>query len=398
MNDCQQIFCSNCKEYRVVFELLEEWQIYNVPETVRGYEYNGREECPECENTIMLGTYVIEDIELFTCSIGELIAEKISETEIGECQYCNENIILYTQKHGDPSDLENVRTLVEGHGFPTDISSEIYLNIHCSNCGNELESDDPYVTAEEVENWYSNDVEIVINTFSGTTEREGKDFMNYLLKNPMLGMNHELGQKIFFQIKSGDIPNLITIEAGNRFLRGRTRKDNERMATYIPGELWNPPEGIPSQGRYNPPGISSLYMASSMEVVCNELGFIYNEGKSIDFAEFLLLEDMRVWDVRDLDIEIFSSMPSLNQGLNLSYEYIFPNFIAQCLMANNYNGIIYNSTRGDGYNFCLFNFKRDKDVVVKKVIPYNSIENQLKQLEKSPEKIIDEEVDADLPF
>ncbi|MCM3186371.1 RES family NAD+ phosphorylase [Priestia megaterium] len=398
MNDCQQFFCSNCKEYRVVFETLEEWQIYNVPETVRGYEYNSLKKCPRCGNDIMLGTYVIKDIELFACSIGELIAEKISEAEIGECQYCNENIILYTQKHGDPSDLENVYALVEGHGFPTDISREIYLNIHCSNCGNELESNDPYVTAEEVENWYSNDVEIVINTFSGTTEYEGKDFMNYLLKNPMLGMNHELGQKIFFQIKNGNIPNLVTIEAGNRFLRGRTRKDNERMANYMPEELWNPPEGIPSQGRYNPPGISSLYMASSMDVVFNELSFIYNEGESIDFAEFLLLEDMRVWDVRDLDIEIFSSMPSLNKELKLSYEYIFPNFIAQCLMANNYNGIIYNSTRGDGYNFCLFNFKRDKDIVVEKVIPYNSIENQLKRLEQFPKKIIKEQADVDLPF
>lgn len=401
MDDCERIFCSNCKEYRMVFEVLEEWQIYDVPETVRGYKYNGLDECSECGNDIMLGTYVIEDIEFFTCSVGELIAKRISETEIGECQLCNEDIILYTQKHEDPSDLKNVYELVEGYGFSAGISSEIYSNIFCSNCGNQLDSYDPYVTAGEVENWYSDEVEIVINTFSGTTEREGQGFMKYLLKNPMLGMNHELGQKIFLQIKNGDIPNLVTLQAGSRFLRGRKRNNNERIANYIPEELWNPPEGIPSQGRYNPPGISSLYMASSIEVVCNELGFIYSEGNSIDFAEFLLLEDMRVWDVRDLDIEIFNSMPSFNQGLKLSYEYIFPNFIAQCLMANNYNGIIYNSTRGDGFNFCLFNFKREKDIVIERVLPYNSIQSQLKPLKKflvKPVTIIEEQEQDDLPF
>lgn len=220
---------------------------------MRGYEINRYDKCSNCHNHIRPGMYLIEDVESFTISVGELVAKKISETEIGECQNCNENIILFTQRHGDLLELTNVYELVEGYGFESDISSEIYSNIFCSCCGNNLGSDDPYVTTEEVDNWYSDDVEIVISTFKDVTEKEGQDFMNFLLKNPMLGLNHPLGKKIFLQIKNEEIPNILTLQAGNKFLRGRKRKNKERLAAYIPDELWNPPEGISSQGRYNPP-------------------------------------------------------------------------------------------------------------------------------------------------
>lgn len=49
----------------------------------------------------------------------------------------------------------------------------------------------------------------------------------------------------------------------------------------------NPPEGIPSQVRYNSPGISPLYMQTALRLFAMKLS-IYGESNSIDFMEFLL--------------------------------------------------------------------------------------------------------------
>ncbi|MDE3841054.1 hypothetical protein C0966_17470 (plasmid) [Bacillus methanolicus] len=374
-----EMYCSNCNEYRDVFDLLEQWEIYTIPETVRGYEYDSLEYCDNCGIKINLGTYVIKDIDAFTTSIGKLIATELCESEIGECQWCNDDIIIFTQKHGDPFDLKTVYELVEGYDIPEDIKSEVYSNIYCSNCHTPLESDQPYVTTDEVDAWYQDTIELVVTTFE-ITESKGEEFINYLLQNPMLGLNHPVGKKIFNKIKEKKLPGITTLKSGERYLRGRKRNNIERIAPFISDELWNPPQGFPVQGRYNPPGISSLYLASNMNVVIKEVPLGDNE--SIDIAEFLLLEDLKVWDVRDLDIEIFSSIPSFNKGLLLRYEYIFPNFIAQCVMANKFNGIVYNSTRSDGFNLCLINFRKNKDLVIEKVHTFNDVKPLLESINK----------------
>ena len=251
-------FCSQCKDYRTVYDELERWGVFTIPETVRGYEWEGEENCDNCGKVVQHGTYIINDIDSFVSSVGGLIAELISNEKIGECQHCNETVIPYTQKYGDPFDLQTIYELVEGYNFPSYLSEEIYSSIHCSRCGSQLAQDDPYITSHEADSWYDEEIEFVLQTFTDVTESEGNKFIQYLLKNPMLGLNHLVGKLIYSQIKEGTIPNIIELEAGTVYYRGRKRRTLERLATFIPEELWNPPEGIPSQGRYNPPGVSSL--------------------------------------------------------------------------------------------------------------------------------------------
>lgn len=368
----ENIYCNRCEKFSMVFELLDNWNIDEVSYTVRGYESTDIEECSNCERPITSESYIIIDEVEFIETVGFIIAEVLSK-EIGECQYCNDFIIHYTQKHGDPLELDMVFELVEGCNLPEDIKKIVYQNIYCSNCNNQLDRDQPYVTPAEVESWYEDNVEVVVSTLNITVS-EGEDFINYLLKNPMLGLNHPVGQKIFKIISDKEISGITTLKSDEKLFRGRKRNKLERIATYIPEELWNPPAGIPGQGRYNPPGVSSLYLANNTDVILAELNVNPYE-ESIDIAEFLILEDMLMWDVRELDIDIFSSIPSLNKKFILSGEYIFPNFIAQCLMVNGYNGIIYNSTRGEGSNYCLFNFERNRDLVITKVIPFSEISN-----------------------
>ncbi|PGT80557.1 RES family NAD+ phosphorylase [Bacillus sp. AFS040349] len=367
-------YCSECREYHNVFEFLDTWNIYQICGTKRGFESNITK-CPNCGTIISPGTYIIVDINIFLEQSSKKIAEFLSENWIGECQHCNDDIIPYTQRHGDPFSLETVFDLVEGNDFPSDIKEIVYKNMFCSNCHSELEDDQPYVTSEDVDSWYRDNIDIIVNTFD-ITKNDGHNFIKYLLEFPMLGLTHPVGKKIFALIKNGEIPGIIKLEAGQRLLRGRKRKNLERIAPYIPEELWNPPAGIPGQGRFNPPGISSLYLACDMEVIIKELHLV-EEDESIDVAEFLTLKELLLWDTRELDINIFSSIPSMNSNFILKSEYVFPNFISQCLMANNFKGIIYNSTCSNGFNYCLFNFKKDRDIIITKVLPFSSFKNNL---------------------
>lgn len=373
-----KVYCNECKGYSEVFYFFRERDIYDIPNTIRGYKSN-IEQCPTCGSQIMMGSYIINNNIIFDEEISIKIGEILSK-EIAGCENCDSAIIPSTQKYGDPDDQTLVYDLVEGDtGLPPNITKNVYNHIHCSNstCMEELNSDDPYVTSSDLELWYQEEIDIVVKTFD-ITESEGIQFIDFLIKNPMLGLHHPIGQKIFEMIKDKKIPGIKEVKSGEKLYRGRKKNNLERLAIYIPEELWNPPEGIPGQGRYNPPGISSLYLANNHNIILKELDLEIEE-ESVDIAEFLILEDMSVWDARDLDIDIFSSIPSFNNKLVLKQEYIFPNFIAQCLMANNYKGIIYKSTRGDGSNYCLFNFKRDRDLVITKVDPFDSFSDAIQR-------------------
>ncbi|WP_379134431.1 hypothetical protein [Paenibacillus sp. sgz500958] len=63
--------------------------------------------------------------------------------------------------------------------------------------------------------------------------------------------------------------------------------------------------------------------------------------------------------MKNLDIDEFVSLPSLNRG-TISKEYIFPNFLAQCAGKAGINGIKYNSVKDkNGNNIALLNYKKD---------------------------------------
>ncbi|MDV2886372.1 RES family NAD+ phosphorylase [Alkalihalophilus pseudofirmus] len=359
------IYCDLCDEYHSIFNLLNSWNVYNIPNTIRGYKVD-IQECPNCGSDITFGNYLILDEDEFLNNICTFISEKILNSEVGECQYCNVDKIIFTQKYGDVEDLTTIGELIDEFEIP-EIKDRIIEQMVCTSCGESLDEDSPYVTSNEVESWYQESVEIVVNTLD-ITEEDGHEFIDYMLSNPMLSIEHDIGKKVYEKIKAHDIPGITTIKAGEKLFRGRKRNRIEPMVPYIPQELWNPPRGRTGQGRYNPPGISSLYLASNKEVIAKELKL--NEEEIIDIGEFLILEDLLVWDTRELDIDIFNSIPSLNNQDVLRKEYVFPNFLAQCLMANQFKGIIYKSTRGEGDNYCFFNFKPHKEFIIESIFQY----------------------------
>ena len=354
-------------QYCVHPELFEAYEMLNedyVPgaELVKDYDEE-IEECVACRRSLLKDDFIINYKEEFLDESLKYLASKIN-TEIYECQYCNWTIIPYEQRNGDPLNLKMVRELLGDYGIPSDLQSRMYKHLHCS-CGNPVSYDDPYVTESEMKNWFNEEIEFIVETFNISGE-ETEEFIDYLQENPMLGLAHPVGEIIFNKIKCNDFPGIETLKSGSSYYRGRTRNKFQRLVPFIEDELWNPPIGIPQQGRFNPPGVTNLYLGDQKDAILLEIA--PSPIDVVDIAEFEIAEELKVFNSTKTDIDIFAGLTKLQNGLSFSYEYIFPNFLSQCLSFHGFKGIVYKSVKDEtALNLCLFDFQRDTDIKMTKI-------------------------------
>ncbi|AJI25577.1 RES family NAD+ phosphorylase (plasmid) [Priestia megaterium] len=355
--------CQSCC-YPQLFETFSYLNEDYVPGATRVKQYDNEVEfCPICEIVLLEDDYIVTNKEDFLEEAIEFLAQKINYN-IKECQYCNGTIIPYEQQYGDSLNLNLVSELVDEYYIPTELQPQIYSKLKCS-CGNPVNSDDPYVSEQEIKDWFGDEFDFIIKTFGISAEETG-EFILFLQEHPMLGLEHNIGKTILDKIKKRDFPFIETIKESTVYYRGRTRNQFQRMVPFIAEELWNPPIGFPQQGRFNPPGVTNLYLASEREVVLKEISPQKND--IVDIAEFEIIKDLKVFNSTKSDIDIFASMANDQHHLSFSYEYIFPNFLAQCLSFCGFNGIIYKSVQSEnGVNLCLFNFNKDTDIRMNKI-------------------------------
>lgn len=355
--------CQNCchsELFRAYLLLGEDY----IPGAEIVSEYDDElEECLKCKKRLMADDYIVTDEEYFLSESLEYLAQKINE-EIYECQSCNWTIIPYEQRNGDALNLNMVGSLVDSYNIPYDLQERIYSHLKC-RCGNPVSSDDPYVNENELKDWFNEDIEFIIETFNVSGD-ETLEFIEFLQENPMLGLSHPVGQKIFEKTGKFEIPGIEDIKAGTIFYRGRIRNKFQRVAPFIEEELWNPPIGIPQQGRYNPPGVTNLYLGNTQQAILSEIS--PSNLDIVDIAEFEITKDLKVFNSTKTDVDIFAGMVKDNVIYSFSYEYIFPNFLSQCLAFHGFNGILYSSVKDtEGLNLCLFNFNKDVDINMSKI-------------------------------
>lgn len=339
--------------YTKIWRLLEE---LSIPEE----EWNGTDlKCPLCEDILLLKSILITNTLEFENWTEERAVEILSD-EVYECQACNSGEIPSVQKYGDSLDLKLVSDLYIEYGVPNKLEKKIEGLIKC-NCGKLLDYDQPYLTEQNVNLWYGEEFDIdfteqIIKTFS-IPRKKAESFTAILLKYPMMALEHEVGQRIYELFKKKEVKGLITYEQGSLLYRGRKRNIIERHVPFVESELWAPPEGIPGQGRYNPSGVPVLYLTDNKETALKEIDL--KEGEAAEIGRFITLDSLTIWDVENLDIDEFVSLPSLNRG-TISKEYIFPNFLAQCAGRAGINGIKYKSVKDkSGHNIALLNYFQD---------------------------------------
>lgn len=164
-----------------------------------------------------------------------------------------------------------------------------------------------------------------------------------------------------------------TIDYPKEIFRARISKDrkiilNERMG--------KPPSGQLTQGRANPVGISYLYVASNIQTAISEIR--PDKGDIVTVSKINLPDNLRFLDIRspkntispfhfsdnileavykDLDLlEKFGeelSKPILPREAGI--EYLASQYLSELIKHSGFDGMLYTSSIGDGFNIVIFN-------------------------------------------
>lgn len=167
--------------------------------------------------------------------------------------------------------------------------------------------------------------------------------------------------------------NLETYEYPEYVYRARICNNDE----IIPIErMGKPPSGLQTQGRANPIGISYLYVASDKETAVSEIR--PHKGDKITISKIKLPSTLRFFDTRspkntispfnysdnvlealykDIDLlERFGeelSKPVLPREAGI--EYISSQYLSELIKHWGFDGILYKSSVGSGFNIVIFN-------------------------------------------
>lgn len=346
---------------------------YTVSEYIRdymgedGHIYEGLC-CPVCRSEIEDGDRLITDLENFKEVASERIAEDISDY-IAECEYCDSGLIAHDQRYSEPYTYEQLLA----YELSEVILDEVEDLIVCRGCGRSVGRDGNVASSGMVDRWYGDDFyeerDFLINSL-GILESQANDFLVYLKQHPMMALNHEIGLKLLELIKSRSIKGIDLLIRGSLFYRARKRNKLERHVGFVDSEMWAPPFEIASNGRFNTIGSSVLYLANSPKTAVHEVGSYGRSGHEvIEVAQFELLKDITVLDIRSLDCKNLLSIPSMNLG-KVKTEYLLPNFISQCCSVSGIEGIVYDSVKEDTqWNLALLIYDPDETIkIIEKIV------------------------------
>jgi hypothetical protein len=201
---------------------------------------------------------------------------------------------------------------------------------------------------------------------------ELKAFEQFLIQHPMLGTKNSVGEKLFEAIRRHkEASEGFILEKSSRtgntaiLFRGRNRKSDSFKA-FTSSEMWSPPAGYASHGRYNAIGIPVLYLTDNIESIPYELHTADDEV--IDIATFHLERDLVLFDIGEFDSEFEGFfLNARTDSRLLKHSYLLPNFVGACCDFLGYDGVKFIGARGKGFiytNYALFNYKNEVDVSI----------------------------------
>jgi RES domain-containing protein len=204
------------------------------------------------------------------------------------------------------------------------------------------------------------DVIGLADLFRTISKEEAIEFINFISQYPYLAYFHKTGQQILTELENLAVNALEEISDVVLY-RGRLWVDNQGM-DYTVGEMWQPPFGNPGMERFNPVGISYLYLSDSAQTAVSELK---DTGRRYSIMESYLTRKTSILDISKQNCYIFELCHKQKTGNAAnSKEYLIPNYIAQCCAflekGRKIEGIKYKSSMAEnGYCYVLFNKYRD---------------------------------------
>ncbi|MBP2114811.1 RES family NAD+ phosphorylase [Paenibacillus silagei] len=202
-------------------------------------------------------------------------------------------------------------------------------------------------------------VKSMVSTVSSTellnsiTKEEALSFYNYLAKFPMLGLEHNVGKKIFDELNNIKIR---TVHNNTLLFRARPRDSEKREIPYTTEEMFSAPYGVTGIGRFNYSGHGELYTCDNKDVAIKEC--LKNSNISVDIMKLELIKTVDLIDLTEKDtplVQFCSFSVNTSSGL----EYLVPTFIAQCAKRKGITGIVFNSSQdSNALNYVFFDYLR----------------------------------------
>lgn len=254
-----------------------------------------------------------------------------------------------------------------------DVYGQIYDNIYreslninnnkvCVSENGVLEISDENEVSSQYPLANQKDVAELPMLFKSITKELAIKFVSHIVEYPYLAFQDEVGVLIFDEIKRMSAESLLVIPKNTKLYRAKLW-DEKRTFDYVLLEMWQAPHGIPEIGRFNPHGISYLYMTESEDVAREELK---TRGKCT-ILEAQIKNAVHVLDMTKNKCTIFDLCNKRKSTSTvLPSEYLLPNYIAQCCNYLDSFGIVkidglkYESTLVGG-KMCYVFFKKFRD-------------------------------------
>ncbi|PJJ10289.1 RES domain-containing protein [Flavobacterium sp. 1] len=259
---------------------------------------------------------------------------------------------------GDATDIYN---LLADSEIEDNRKEVIAFEFKCPNCSCELE----LMSKVSIKRKYELELEKHIFQSMKKYGNSLKDFEALIRDYPFLALNHTIGKKIFREVSKKKIAQ-TTIKADTVLYRSRLCESSKILGS---NDLFNPPLGVPTEGRFNHNGQSYFYLCneeegSILEISENELvwtqTFKIDEeidnilDLSFDYEEVSLSTDALLICLHLS--EIFKKN-STNKG-NWKPDYFITRFVMDCAKKSGYSGIKYNSIKMySSMNYVLFDIK-----------------------------------------
>jgi hypothetical protein len=270
------------------------------------------------------------------------------------CQPCDGGEPVWLNFH---TDLYNLMEMLD---IPGPSRDEVANRLDCPCCHHS------YALDEEV--GYKGDVEVLycelVDAWCREYRAQFDEFHKYLEDFPDLGVNHELGRRIY-EMGSRFPTTVITHGTWYKALRTVNGQVPALPDFYPP----DPNECPVSEGRFNHRGQSSFYLAGDKYGAVTE---VMGEEETTAWVQKFRVKDIkRILDLTHEEGWAEESLPVIAAGLmyvgalnrpveretGCKPEYLVPRFVADCARARGFEGIAFKSARHYFDNLLLFKFE-----------------------------------------
>ncbi|MCM1160744.1 MAG: RES family NAD+ phosphorylase [Roseburia sp.] len=409
------MLCSSCKKNQLLLR-FEEYIVSKNPteyqefdNIFKNYSIIATEDmiCTECGCKIVKGESYIKREDCVFDIVFQYLAEQIMD-EIECCEQCGDGEDIqglypsikscFYDEDDDPEaifDSFNTASTIEeimGDVFwdRWDLWEEYFEDIvgfvRCPNCnnGSGIDYDDKInygtfdlytqvYTKGDIDrfnhDFYGDEIEFIQKEISDLAKKFSLDEL-VALKNKYIQNRIYVACNPVFEKLERFIENLYKqmkwyILSKNRIIfRTRTASIGKLLAKE---ELWEPPYGVSSHGRYNGIGASVLYCANNKDVIKKEIAL--PSGYNYNIAKFILHKDMHLFPINNVFSGEFNGLiseavPLQQQNINFKQQYIIGNIVSAICLKTGYDGIVYRSTKDNvSINYALFDkYEKGKDI------------------------------------